>query len=100
MIICSFYFRFILCIRLGCCERLCICVLSSSSYLPHPSSSPIPCPPLQIATLLNLESVSEVMDYWGENSGPLTWRLTPAEVREVLSLRVDFSAAAIAALRL
>ena len=27
------------------------------------------------------------MDYWGPNSGPMTWRLTPAEVRQVLSLR-------------
>ena len=27
------------------------------------------------------------MDYWGPNSGPMTWRLTPTEVRQVLSLR-------------
>ncbi|KAI0235623.1 Conserved oligomeric Golgi complex subunit 4 [Lamellibrachia satsuma] len=44
----------------------------------------------QMATILNLERVSEMMDYWGPNSGPLTWRLTPAEVRQVLSLRLDF----------
>ncbi|XP_071957457.1 conserved oligomeric Golgi complex subunit 4-like [Antedon mediterranea] len=44
----------------------------------------------QMATLLNLERVTEVMDYWGTNSGPLTWRLTPTEVRQVLSLRNDF----------
>ncbi|XP_068722014.1 conserved oligomeric Golgi complex subunit 4-like isoform X2 [Montipora capricornis] len=44
----------------------------------------------QIATILNLEKVSEIMDYWGPNSGPMTWRLTPTEVRQVLSLRVDF----------
>ena len=31
--------------------------------------------------------VSELLDYWGENSGPLTWRLTPGEVRTVLGLR-------------
>ncbi|CAH3192246.1 unnamed protein product [Porites evermanni] len=41
----------------------------------------------QIATILNLEKVGEIMDYWGANSGPMTWRLTPAEVRQVLSLR-------------
>jgi len=39
---------------------------------------------LQMASLLNLERVSEVMDYWGENSGQVTWRLTPSEVRKVL----------------
>ncbi|XP_065827817.1 conserved oligomeric Golgi complex subunit 4-like [Oscarella lobularis] len=44
----------------------------------------------QLATLLNLERVSEVLDYWGPNAGLLTWRLTPSEVRKVLSLRVDF----------
>ncbi|XP_074645003.1 conserved oligomeric Golgi complex subunit 4-like [Tubulanus polymorphus] len=44
----------------------------------------------QMATILNLERVTEILDYWGQNSGPLTWRLTPAEVRQVLSLRSDF----------
>jgi len=41
----------------------------------------------QMATILNLERVGEIQDYWGPNSGPLTWRLTPAEVRQVLTLR-------------
>uniref|UniRef100_A0A8D0BBN1 Conserved oligomeric Golgi complex subunit 4 n=1 Tax=Salvator merianae TaxID=96440 RepID=A0A8D0BBN1_SALMN len=36
----------------------------------------------QMATILNLERVTEILDYWGPNSGPLTWRLTPAEVRQ------------------
>lgn len=54
----------------------------------------------QIARLLDLEKVSEILDYWGENSGPMTWRLTPAEVRRVMGLRVDFKPEAIAALRL
>ncbi|MBA0765392.1 hypothetical protein Gotri_014598, partial [Gossypium trilobum] len=53
----------------------------------------------QMATILNLEKVSEILDFWGENSGPMTWRLTPAEVRRVLSLRVDFKPEAIAALK-
>lgn len=44
----------------------------------------------QIATVLNLEKVQELLDYWGGNSGPLTWRLTPGEVRTVLALRSDF----------
>lgn len=54
----------------------------------------------QMATILNLEKVSEILDFWGENSGPMTWRLTPAEVRRVLSMRVDFKPEAIAALKL
>lgn len=54
----------------------------------------------QMATILNLEKVSEILDFWGENSGPMTWRLTPAEVRRVLSLRVDFKSEAVAALKL
>ncbi|XP_078439743.1 conserved oligomeric Golgi complex subunit 4 [Wolffia australiana] len=54
----------------------------------------------QITTILNVESVSEILDFWGDNSGTMTWRLTPAEVRRVLSLRVDFKPEAISALRL
>ena len=34
--------------------------------------------------------VDEILDYWGVNSGPLTWRLTPTEVRQILSLRYIF----------
>ncbi|XP_037581438.1 conserved oligomeric Golgi complex subunit 4 isoform X5 [Dermacentor silvarum] len=44
----------------------------------------------QISTLLNMEMVSEILDIWGTNAGPMTWRLTPTEVRQVLSLRNDF----------
>lgn len=54
----------------------------------------------QMATILNLEKVSEILEFWGENSGPMTWRLTPAEVRRVLGMRVDFKPEAIAALKL
>ncbi|XP_076448808.1 conserved oligomeric Golgi complex subunit 4-like [Babylonia areolata] len=54
----------------------------------------------QMATILNLERVSEIMDYWGQNSGPLTWRLTPAEVRQTLSLRNDFRSDDIKRLKL
>lgn len=54
-----------------------------------------PCP----AAVLFLQ-VTEILDYWGPNSGPLTWRLTPAEVRQVLALRIDFRSEDIKRLRL
>lgn len=54
----------------------------------------------QMTTVLNVEKVSEILDFWGENSGTMTWRLTPAEVRRVLGLRIDFKPEAIAALKL
>lgn len=54
----------------------------------------------QIATILNLESVAEIGNYWGTNSGSLTWRLTPNEVRLVLALRNDFRSDDIKRLKL
>ncbi|GJP55947.1 hypothetical protein CLOM_g14958 [Closterium sp. NIES-68] len=54
----------------------------------------------QIATVLNLEKVAEILDYWGDNAGPMTWRLSPAEVKRVLGQRVDFRPEAIANLQL
>ncbi|XP_053491414.1 conserved oligomeric Golgi complex subunit 4-like isoform X2 [Ictalurus furcatus] len=54
----------------------------------------------QIAMILNQERVSEILDYWGPNSGSRTWRLTPVEVRQVLALRVDFRSEDIEILRL
>ena len=54
----------------------------------------------QLASCVGLEAPEEILDYWGDNAGALTWRLTPAEVRRALALRVDFRADAIAALRL
>lgn len=50
----------------------------------------------QMASLLSLESPAELMEYWGETS----WRLTPAEVRAMLSQRADFSKDAISGLPL
>jgi hypothetical protein len=41
----------------------------------------------QMATVLNLERVTEISDYWGSNSGSLTWRLSPTEVRQIMALR-------------
>ncbi|XP_055596409.1 conserved oligomeric Golgi complex subunit 4 [Uranotaenia lowii] len=43
---------------------------------------------IQMATILNLESVSELPEYWDSSSA--TWRLTPTEVRTILALRIDF----------
>lgn len=47
----------------------------------------------QIATVLNLERVSELTDFYNpsDSSGSATaWRLTPNEIRKLLSLRIDF----------
>ncbi|XP_030374050.1 conserved oligomeric Golgi complex subunit 4 [Scaptodrosophila lebanonensis] len=46
----------------------------------------------QIATLLNLEKVSELSEYWNpESSNDMpSWRLTPNEIRTILTLRTDF----------
>ena len=45
-------------------------------------------PPTMIAVFAVLFEVGEVLDYWGENSGPMVWRLTPNEVRTVLTHRL------------
>ncbi|EDV98988.1 conserved oligomeric Golgi complex subunit 4 [Drosophila grimshawi] len=46
----------------------------------------------QIATLLNLDKVSELSEYWNpENNTEMpSWRLTPNEVRTIFTLRIDF----------
>jgi len=54
----------------------------------------------QMATLLNLESPGEVVDYWGENADSMMWRLTPFEVKRVLKLRVEFLASDVDELNL
>lgn len=56
--------------------------------------------PLLADVALFFPQVTEILDYWGANSGPLTWRLTPAEVRQVLALRIDFRNEDIKRLRL
>ncbi|CAG8710570.1 4449_t:CDS:2, partial [Acaulospora morrowiae] len=43
----------------------------------------------QISTLLNLESLSEIYDFWGsttKSSNPITWRLTVTEAKKVAGL--------------
>ena len=42
----------------------------------------------QMVTLLNLETESEAAELWGGSGGG--WRLSAAEVKQVLGLRVDF----------
>ncbi|CAF1294888.1 unnamed protein product [Adineta ricciae] len=54
----------------------------------------------QIATLLTLEKLKEIYDYWDPTSGKITWRLTPSEVRQILSLRTDFRSDDVRALKL
>ncbi|XP_018565515.1 conserved oligomeric Golgi complex subunit 4 [Anoplophora glabripennis] len=54
----------------------------------------------QIATVLNLEQLSEIHDYWGNHDSALTWRLTPTELKGVLALRTDFKGDEIRRLKL
>uniref|UniRef100_A0A7S0ZJP8 COG4 transport protein middle alpha-helical bundle domain-containing protein n=1 Tax=Timspurckia oligopyrenoides TaxID=708627 RepID=A0A7S0ZJP8_9RHOD len=54
----------------------------------------------QIALVLGLDSPSEIYDMWGPNAGVMTWRLTPSEVRRVLSLRVEFTPESIRNMKL
>ncbi|KAF7728336.1 Golgi transport complex subunit 4 [Apophysomyces ossiformis] len=49
----------------------------------------------QMATLLNFEEPSEIYDYWGAKAGPVSWRLTVAEVKKILALRVNYIPARI-----
>ena len=30
----------------------------------------------QMGTLLSLENPAEILEYWGDNTGPITWRLS------------------------
>ncbi|CAF0916497.1 unnamed protein product [Rotaria sordida] len=54
----------------------------------------------QIATLLSLEKLKEINDYWDPSSSKITWRLTPSEVRQILNLRTDFRSDDVRALKL
>ncbi len=54
----------------------------------------------QTATLLSLEAAREVLDFWGDNSGPIAWRLSEADVRQILAQRFDFSVDEIQSLAL
>ncbi|KAG0327438.1 Golgi transport complex subunit 4 [Dissophora globulifera] len=54
----------------------------------------------QMAMLLDLEELEDLYEIWGNNSGAITWRLTDAEVRRVLSSRTDFHPEEVARLKL
>ncbi|KAF9170617.1 Golgi transport complex subunit 4 [Mortierella sp. AD010] len=43
----------------------------------------------QMAMLLDLEELEDLYEIWGNNSGAITWRLTDAEVRRILSSRMN-----------
>ena len=45
----------------------------------------------QKATILSLEAAGEMMEYWGDNAGPMNWRLTADDIRAVLRQREDFA---------
>lgn len=51
----------------------------------------------QMATLLSLESVSEVSEVWGEASD-VNWRFTDSQIRSILEQRTDFNRQDIAML--
>ncbi|KAK1163657.1 conserved oligomeric Golgi complex subunit 4 isoform X1 [Acipenser oxyrinchus oxyrinchus] len=53
----------------------------------------------QMGTILNLERVTEILDYWGLTPAPHL-EAHPAEVRQVLALRIDFRSEDIKRLRL
>ncbi|XP_058057832.1 conserved oligomeric Golgi complex subunit 4 [Anopheles bellator] len=53
---------------------------------------------LQMGTILNLETVSELPEYWESSSA--SWRLTANEVRSILALRIDFKMEDIKKLKL
>ncbi|KAJ3012608.1 Golgi transport complex subunit 4 [Thoreauomyces humboldtii] len=54
----------------------------------------------QIATLLSMERVTEVLELWGGKAGPIAWRLPSSDVRKILALRIDFHPDQIAKLEL
>jgi conserved oligomeric Golgi complex subunit 4 len=54
----------------------------------------------QFSTIVNVESVSEILEYWGPKSGPISWRYSAAEVRKVLALRIEFTPDEISRLKL
>ena len=44
----------------------------------------------QICTILNLDHVQEIFDYWGPKAGPMAWKLTGSDVKKILSQRYLF----------
>lgn len=54
----------------------------------------------QIATLLNLERVSDLLDFYDPKDQGTMWHLTKNETRTVLALRTDFKLEDIKKLKL
>ena len=54
----------------------------------------------QKAVILSLESAEEILEYWGDNAGPMNWRLSADDIRAVLRQRDDFQPDEIAGLLL
>ena len=54
----------------------------------------------QKAVILSLESAEEILEYWGDNAGPMNWRLSADDIRAVLRQRDDFQPDDIAGLLL
>ena len=54
----------------------------------------------QISTVLNLDSVLEIYEYWGSRKGSLAWKLSGAEVKKILNLRIEFQQEEINKLKL
>jgi len=54
----------------------------------------------QMGTLLGLESVAELLEFWRDHAGGAGWRLGEEQVREVLGQRPDFAPQDIHALDL
>lgn len=46
---------------------------------------------IQIATILNMERVTEISEYEQLSGENFSWRLTPVELRQIVSLRTDFT---------
>lgn len=44
----------------------------------------------QIGMILSSESVSEIFEYWEDNTGSLIWHLTEGEIKRTMTLRSDF----------
>ena len=54
----------------------------------------------QISTVLNLESVLEIYEYWGSRNSSLAWKLSGTEVKKILLLRIEFPTEEINKLKL
>lgn len=84
-----------------CSDTSGACTTLGANFLPCDwVCCPPCCPALQMAIVLSLESVEEFLDYWGDDTGHITWRLTPSEVKAILGQRADFNKDTISALPL